>query len=109
MKPKTNHIEDAIKLILPGIISVAQPQRVVLFGSAASGSAGTESDLDFLVIVPDGQSIAAVSDRLNMELRHKPMPCDFVVATPSMLRRHEKNQASVYTQALTRGRELYAA
>lgn len=36
------------------------------------------------------------------------MPCDFLVATPSILRKQEEEQDSVYTVALREGREVYA-
>ena len=39
-----------LEAVLECIVSVAQPDRVVLFGSAARGTAGPHSDLDFLVI-----------------------------------------------------------
>ncbi len=35
---------------LERIVAVAQPDRVILFGSAARGTAGLYSDLDFLVM-----------------------------------------------------------
>jgi len=39
--------------LLDGIVAHFQPQRVILFGSAARGEAGRESDIDLLVIVDD--------------------------------------------------------
>ena len=36
------------------IVEVVQPRRIILFGSAACGQMGPHSDLDVLVIMPDG-------------------------------------------------------
>lgn len=36
------------------IVQTVQPKRIILFGSAARGQMGPHSDLDLLVIMPDG-------------------------------------------------------
>jgi predicted nucleotidyltransferase len=102
-------IDAAIQQVLPSIIDLASPRRVLLFGSGATGGADSGSDLDFLVIIDDGRNIGSVTDRLNLNVRNRPMPCDFVVATPSAIRRHKKDKNSVYHHALLRGKELYVA
>ena len=40
--------------IIRRIVEVARPEKIVLFGSAATGRMGPDSDLDLLVIMPDG-------------------------------------------------------
>ena len=35
------------------LVEAYQPQRIYLFGSAARGDAGPDSDYDFMVVVPD--------------------------------------------------------
>jgi predicted nucleotidyltransferase len=102
-------IRHAITQLLPSIIALAQPQRVILFGSAASGRTGPDSDLDFLVIIPDGKKPAAVTNRLNMEIRNKPMPCDFIVTTPAAILKNKAKPGGIYQTALAEGKELYAA
>jgi len=39
--------------LLDQIVAHFHPQRVILFGSAARGEAGSESDIDLLVVVDD--------------------------------------------------------
>jgi predicted nucleotidyltransferase len=94
--------------ILEGIVKHSDPERVVLFGSAAHPSEGRVNDLDFLVVVPDSQSPSDVMDTLNLKIRHKPMPCDFLVATPAILRKYRDDNGSIYAAALREGREVYA-
>ena len=103
----SENIQGAVSLILEGIVKHSDPERVVLFGSAACSSEGPVNDLDFLVVVPDSQSPSVVMDTLNLNIRHKPMPCDFLVATPAILRKHRGDKGSVYTAALREGREVY--
>jgi uncharacterized protein len=45
--------EETIVEITRRIVEASQPVRVYLFGSAARGEAGPDSDLDFLVVVRD--------------------------------------------------------
>jgi uncharacterized protein len=45
--------EEAIAEITRRLVEACQPIRVNLFGSAARGDDGPDSDLDFLVVVPD--------------------------------------------------------
>jgi predicted nucleotidyltransferase len=93
--------------VLKGIVEQAAPERVILFGSAVTRPLGTVNDLDFLVIVPDSEQTAEVVDRLNLNVRNKAMPCDFLVATHSALSAHSNDDGSVYAEALSKGRVIY--
>ena len=103
------HLQRSIRQVVDRIVALAHPLRVVLFGSAVDGRTGRDSDLDFLVVIPEGHRSDAVADRLNIGVRPRPMPCDFVVVTPSVLRRHRHNPGLVYAEILERGKEVYVA
>jgi predicted nucleotidyltransferase len=45
--------EQAIVEITRRLVEFYQPDRIYLFGSVARGEAGPDSDLDFLVVIPD--------------------------------------------------------
>jgi len=45
--------QQAIEEITRRLIEFYSPVRIYLFGSEARGDAGPDSDLDFLVVVPD--------------------------------------------------------
>ena len=45
--------EQAIAEIARRLVEFYRPERIYLFGSAARGDAGPDSDLDFCVVVPD--------------------------------------------------------
>ncbi len=102
-------LQQNIRHVVDQVVGLANPLRVVLFGSAVTGTMGPDSDLDFLVVVPEGQRPEVVVDRLNSGLRPRPMPCDFLVVTPSMLRRNARIPGLVYGEILKHGREVYAA
>lgn len=46
--------QETIEEITRRLVEFYQPVRIYLFGSEARGDAGPDSDLDFLVVVPDG-------------------------------------------------------
>jgi hypothetical protein len=39
--------------LLDSVVAYFQPRRIILFGSAARGGAGPNSDIDLLVVVDD--------------------------------------------------------
>ena len=97
-----------IRQVVDQVVELANPRRVILFGSAASGNVEEDSDLDFLVVVSENDRPDELTDRLNMGIRHRPMPCDFMVVTESVLDRQRDNPGLIYGEILTQGREVYA-
>ncbi len=45
--------EAILQDIVQRIVDVAQPERIILFGSAARGEMGPHSDVDVLVVTPE--------------------------------------------------------
>ncbi len=106
---KAGKLNQNVKQVVDQIVRLATPLRIILFGSAASGKTGPDSDLDFLIVVPENRQTSAVVDQLYMEVRKKPMPCDFLVVTESMLKKHRLNRSLIYHEILRWGKEVYAA
>ena len=105
---KARSLGNSVRQIVEQIVELAHPLRIVLFGSAARGKTGPDSDLDFLVVVSGRQRAEDVTDRLNTGIRQRPMPCDFVVVTESALKKHGNTPGLVYAEILKRGRVVYA-
>lgn len=102
-------LQQCIAQVLNQVVGLAQPTRVILFGSAAKGTTTRDSDLDFLVVIPRTQDREKVIDRLNKEVRRPAMPCDFLVVSAETLRRSRSNPGLIYREILKHGREIYAA
>ncbi len=98
-----------IQTLVRCIVDVAHPIRIVLFGSAAREAIRTNSDLDILVVVPDGSECRKLAMQLYRDIHGVRHPFDLVVATPSLLARHADTPGLVYRHALAEGKELYAA
>jgi predicted nucleotidyltransferase len=91
------------------IVETAHPRRIVLFGSAARGQMGPHSDVDLLVIMPNGVRRRRTAQRLYMALRDSEVAKDLVVVTESDVRDLGDNPSLVIYPALREGREIYRA
>ena len=67
------------------LVDAVHPTRIILFGSAARGEMTEHSDLDVLVIVPDGTEHVETWNKAYRSLRRFPYPKDIVVVTESVL------------------------
>jgi predicted nucleotidyltransferase len=100
---------EVIEQLVRRIIEIAQPLRIILFGSAARGEMGPDSDIDVLVVMPEGVHRRRTAQLLYRQIRGLGVPFDIVVATPDDLERHKDNIGLVYQSILQEGREVYAA
>jgi predicted nucleotidyltransferase len=91
------------------IVGNVHPRRIILFGSAARGQMGPDSDLDVLVVMPDGTHRRNTSSVIYQGLRRFGYPIDVVVATEGDLAQYGNSVGMVFRQALKEGKELYCA
>lgn len=96
-----------IKGIVEQIVKSVQPISVYLFGSTSRGDNKASSDLDFLVLVPENQHRRKTAQKLYQEVESKLVPCDFVVATPSIIQKNLDNSYKIYGNAIKDGILLY--
>jgi predicted nucleotidyltransferase len=89
------------------IVDAVSPQRVVLFGSAASGRMKANSDLDVLVVVQNHVSRRTATQSIYRRLYGFPMATDVVVVTEDDVKHHAANPGLIIGEALRDGRELY--
>ena len=80
-----------------------------MFGSAARNDFGPDSDIDLLLIMPEGTQRRATAQKLYREISGIGIPFDVLVATPSDILKHKDNIGLIYRSALRDGREVYAA
>jgi predicted nucleotidyltransferase len=91
------------------IVNAVHPLRIILFGSAARGEMGPNSDLDVLVVMPDGTHWRNTSRLIYERLYGLGFAKDIVVATVSDLEKYGNNPSLIYWPALREGKELYHA
>ncbi|RJP31348.1 MAG: nucleotidyltransferase domain-containing protein [Candidatus Omnitrophota bacterium] len=98
---------EIIEKIVQRIVQTVHPLRIILFGSAARGDMRPDSDMDILVVMPNGASHWAVLDDLYLHTKDMPTPIDFVVTTPDGLENHQNDWSMVYYPACREGRVIY--
>ena len=86
---------------------LAQPQRIVPFGSHARGDATDDSDLDLLVIEETVLDRAKETVRLRRALRPLRVPVDVLVASGDEVAQYADQPGHILYWALKEGRVVY--
>ena len=92
--------------IIRRIVEVAEPERIILFGSAARGEMNRHSDVDLLV-VKEGMHRRDLAGRIYENLWGVGAAVDAVVVTPGDVERYGNSHALVLKPALKEGRVVY--
>ncbi len=71
--------ESTLREIVTKIVELSNPDRVILFGSAATGEMTADSDLDLLVVESQVSNTRQESTRLRAALEDVPFPIDVIV------------------------------
>lgn len=100
---------DVVESLVRSIVELIHPLKIILFGSYARGKPGPGSDIDVLVVVPDGVHCRRTAQLLYRQIRGLRVPFDILVATPGDLEKHKDNIGLIYRSVLREGKEIYAA
>ena len=98
-----NHIEELSRRIAEEF----DPEKIILFGSHARGTAGRDSDVDLLVVMPVVQSKRAIRVEIRAALSGIGFPKDVVVVTPEEVKRFAGVPGTIIRPALLEGEVLY--
>lgn len=90
------------------IVQRFHPQRVVLFGSYATGTARADSDVDLLVVMPITTSKRQARLAVRQALHDILVPKDVVVLTAEELAEQREVAGTVARAAVREGKILYA-
>ena len=100
---------ELIEEIVRRVTNSVHPLRVILFGSAARGEMGPASDVDLLIVVPDGTHRREASRKAFRALSGLGIAKDVIVVTEGDIREFGENPSLVIKPALEEGREVYHA
>lgn len=98
--------EKTIRELCDCIVREFQPERIILFGSYASGKPTPDSDVDLLVILPfEGKNFWKSLEILN---RTDPkFPIDLLARRPDDTERRYREGDPLIREALDHGKVLY--
>lgn len=99
--------ESEIAAIVERVVERMRPERIILFGSHAKGTATATSDLDLLVVahtpLPMSRRAEAISGFVGQAL----IPIDVHVYTPEEVEELGREKYSFIHSVLTTGRNVF--
>src|ERR1035438_8927747 len=101
--------QEKVDLAVKTAVEIAQPSRVILFGSWARGDAKWDSDLDMAVLMPDTaeERLGEIHRSIRSKLEEIPMTIDLVVTTEGTAGQFHGSINSIYHRILTQGQVAY--
>ena len=101
-------IDDAlIGEIVRRVLSVAHPDRIILFGSAATGKMTRDSDIDLLVVEAQANDRRKESVRIGDALRGLGFPFDVLVISKDWFEASKNVIGGIAYPASKYGRVIY--
>jgi len=101
--------ETLVQEIVRRILAVAKPNRIILFGSAATGTVTRDSDIDVLVVGPVPGDRREESVRIHDALRGLGHPVDVIVISTEWFEESKGVIGGIAYPANKYGRVIYEA
>ena len=93
--------------VIRRVVEAAEPEKIILFGSAARGAMGPDSDIDLLVIKAGKFHRRRLTTAIHGQLRGSDAAVDVVVVTPEEIERYRDTHCLVICPALREGKVVY--
>jgi len=90
------------------IVDRFHPDRVILFGSHARGTAGPDSDVDLLVVMPVAGSKREKQLEVRLALHEFKVSKDIIITTPEDFEWRKEIPGTVERPAAREGKVVYA-
>src|ERR1700722_10277829 len=103
-KPDPAILADVVRRV----VEAAKPEKIVLFGSAARGTMGPDSDLDLLVIKRGKFNHHRVTTAIYRNLSGE-IAVDVIVVTPEEVERYRDSHCMVICPAMRERKVVYGA
>lgn len=101
--------ETLLNEVVRRVLTVARPNRIILFGSAVTGHMTDDSDLDLLVVEPDPTNTRDRSVKIRRALGDVPYPVDVIVMSTERFEETKSVIGGIAYPANKYGRLLYEA
>lgn len=99
--------DQELEEIVARIIEVYQPEKIILFGSYANGTAKESSDLDLLLVKQTNETPVDRATMIRKSLRSFLFPMDILVYTPEEIEHFKETKYSFVSQVLKSGKIIY--
>ena len=105
-RTREGDVDTVIAEMATRIADEFDPERIILFGSRARGDAHPQSDVDLLVVMPDG-TVRDVAVDIGLAVGDLPVAKDIIVTTPEEIARRGDVIGTVLRPALREGTVIY--
>ncbi len=95
--------------VIRRVVEAAQPDKIILFGSAARGEMGPNSDLDLLVVKGGKFHRGRLTTAIYRRLAGSGAAVDVIVVTPEEVERYRDTHCLVICPAMKEGKVVYGA
>ena len=101
--------EQTVQEIVRRILSVAKPDKIILFGSAATGQMTPDSDIDLLIVEPDASNQRTEYVRIIKALWDLRYPFDVLLISTQWFEESKHVVGGIAYPANKYGRVIYEA
>ena len=101
--------ETLLNEVVRRVLTVARPDRIILFGSAATGQMTEDSDIALLVVEPEPANTRDRSVRIRRALGDVEYPVDVIVMSSERFEETKNIIGGIAYPAQKYGRVLYEA
>jgi predicted nucleotidyltransferase len=93
--------------IVRRIVAVANPERIILFGSAARAQMNQNSDVDLLIVKSEPFDHGRLVGDIYVEMHGVGQAVDVILVTPEQVESYQNTNYLVIAPALREGIEVY--
>ena len=101
--------DDTLERIKDIIIETVHPDKIIFFGSRATGKNREDSDYDIFVIKSGITNERLISSDIYLALydEHIDKPVDVIASSPEVFNKNKDNPSMIYKDVNTQGIVLY--
>lgn len=103
----SSRVDRAIARMVRRVVRRHSPEKVILFGSHATGNTGPDSDVDFLIVMNCRGTREDAELELRKTMRDFHIPKDVIVTTPEEFAWRKKVAGTIERPAAREGRILF--
>jgi predicted nucleotidyltransferase len=100
-------MDTRVELLKDKIVELESPDKIVLFGSHARGTATEDSDVDLLVIGPSDLPRRERQLRFRMAMVESGIPYDLIALTPEEVETRLRIKGPLLREILNTGKVIY--
>jgi predicted nucleotidyltransferase len=79
------YLEDIKNKVVPEV----SPEKIYLFGSYATNSYNSESDIDLFFVIDYNGSLKKIQRKISSLLKDRPIPIDIIVYSKEKMEKHK--------------------